>query len=247
MHRSNVRMPLAPWGRLRPGGVGLLALALTLSGGLGSCRRGVPPPAGPTTAATATPASAPAEPRPWETLQSLKSQGLAAIDQRRHGALSGVADAMERLAFEDPGQARQRDALAGQFREAAATMKDALHRFLFTELGPLPAVERKEFLAAGDRDEHDAIQRAAQALAEHFHQARQPHLRATPVLRPGATDPQTRLPVRFAGRAKSAWKQEFDQQFNARMRSLVLGSRPGTQPVPRRSERPPPGAAINLC
>lgn len=198
--------------------IALLAVGLTVTGGSGSCRRQAPP------APAAGPASAPAEAQAWAKLQSLEREGLAAIEQQQHGRLTGVAGAMEQLRFHDAARARRRDGLIRSFRRQAADIKDALHRFLFTELSPLSSVKRKQFLAAGDRGREDAIQRSAEALAEHFHQAGPRHLRASDGLRSGTTDPATGLDVRFAGRAKSEWKKQFDRHFNSRMRALVLAS-----------------------
>ncbi|KPK86214.1 MAG: hypothetical protein AMJ81_01845 [Phycisphaerae bacterium SM23_33] len=147
------------------------------------------------------------------------------IRQRRHGPLLRIAQAIEQLAFQDPDTAQRRDALAETFRGEAAIIKDALHRFLFVELRPLPDAERKEWLAAGDRGEEDALSRSACALAEHFFQAGQAHLRATPALRSGSADPATQLPVRYAGPTDSPWKRQFDEAFNARMRALALAGR----------------------
>jgi len=165
--------------------------------------------------------------QPLARLRRLEAQGLEAIRQRRHGEATRAAAAMGELRFRQPPNAARRDAAVAKILAEAGEIRDALHRFLFVELAPLPADQRKALLAAGDRGDADAIESAAKALAEHFARTGTPHLRSTPTLRGNRPDPVTGLAVRYAGKDKSPWKQRFDEVFNARMRALVAAAGKG--------------------
>jgi hypothetical protein len=210
----------------------LLAAPLAAAAVLGSCKSDVPATDTPTSAPASLPASSPARTDAWQQLLEYEERGLKQIGRRRHGPLLRIAEAMEELRFQNPDHALRRDALVKTFRAEAAIIKDALHRFLFVELRPLPEPERKQLLAAADRGDEDVLERSACALAEHLFESGQGHLRAMPPLRAGTTEPITRLPVRYAGRAKFHWKKEFDGAFNARMRGLALRSRPADPAEP---------------
>jgi hypothetical protein len=159
-------------------------------------------------------------------MQAIEKEALAHIAADRHGPLWAAAERLDALTFHDPANAARRDGLTRRLRAEARKIRSALHRFLFAELGPLPPVERRRLLASADRGDPRPLERGAWALAEHYARAGRAHLRSTPTLRAGRTDPDTRLPVRFAGPVTGRWKKRFNEAFNARMRVLAVGTRP---------------------
>ncbi len=176
------------------------------------------------------PASAPARPGPvgpdrgelLKALEDLEAQGLQAEEDMDHGRLARIAEDLARLELAEARDVIRRDRLVGRFRERAAALQDAMHRFLFVELEGLGPEPRRRLLAAADRGEPDAIANAAAALAEHHFNAGKRHLRATPQLPPRTQDALTGLPVRWAGDLSLPWQRQFNEAFNAHTRRLQV-------------------------
>jgi len=180
--------------------------------------------------ASATAASAAAT-APWDAqalarLADLEAQGRRAVADQDLGRLVTIPDALKALRFRSQEDVRRRDALAGEFAAQAAKLRDAVHRFLFVELKPLPFKRRQAALDAADRGEGDPISDPARALAEHLFAAGRRHLRAAPGLPPGRKDPATGLTVRRAGDLHMPFHRRFIEAFNARVRQLLAATRP---------------------
>lgn len=209
------------------------ALSAAAAGLLGACSRPEAPPPTPATApAATTPPATAAAPRRDDAalrkLDDLETRGMQAEKDMDHGRLLQVADALRRLEFESAAPALRRDLLAEKFGGQAIILRDALHRFLFVELAPLPPALRQKLLDEADRGDADTLAGAAAALAEHEFRLGRRYLRATVQLRPGTSDPLWQLPVRRAGDVKRPWQEAFNEAFNQRMRGLT--GRPATAP-----------------
>ena len=192
---------------------------------VGACEReGAPVP--PATRQTPPPAVKTDDGDALRRMQAIEQASLAHLAARRHGPVWALVETLESLTFHHPANAARRDKLTGRLRAKAGKTRDELHRFLFAELGPLPTAERKRLLASADAGDVDVIEEAARILATHQARTDSPHLRRTATGRAGRTDPQTGLPIRFAGRVGNEWKKRFNEAFNDHMRSTVATSRP---------------------
>ena len=164
-------------------------------------------------------------------MDRLEAAARAAVAKEDHSLVTAAVVALEKLEFAKPENAAVRNLLAREFRAEAVRLRAGLHRFLFSELAEVPPRRRRELLDQADAGQADAVERAGAALAEHQHTGGRVWLRATPSLKPGATDPASGLPVRSAGLVKRIWQSRFNRAFNARMRQLASGAaatRPGT-------------------
>jgi hypothetical protein len=219
----------------------ILVVSIILTVSLFSCNRPAPPPApsqpatapppatasAPNTATSAASESAKQDEVNRQLLASLETTAdLAVREQDYPGLVACLGNIRQQVTFTNPRLAARKSADLDTLSPKAEQMRDAQHRFLFVELGPLSESDRKRLLTVADAGDKDAIAQSAAALAQHDWASAKRYLRATDKLKSGTTDPTTNLPVRSTGDAKLPWQTNFNQSYNAQVLKLAAGKTP---------------------
>jgi hypothetical protein len=192
----------------------LLAAAMAAAAAA-SCRqtKPAPPRTRPETRETRTAATAVAGATERE-LERLIEAGRQAVRKEDHGQVRRATEGLAGLDIHAPGLARRRDQALAELRREAERLRDALHRFLFVELRPLPPARRADLLQRADLGDPRAIPEAGAALAAREIEAGRRYLRETSELEAGTTHAETDLTVKPAGEVERTWQDQINRAFN---------------------------------